>query len=170
LVIGGLFTDSITKSLESIPFIEKIPIIGELFKDRQSNKSKSELIFVLQPSVLGLKGYDKFDIASAPALEDDINQTQFNLPQTEKMLVDSGAKKAKAKPVRISASEVTPRSVSIIEKVPSDFPPIKAENLAPSDAAPVTKSASSVMSIRPEEETPEVKPSIELAPEVPQPQ
>lgn len=165
LVIGGLFTDSMRKDMEAVPFVEKIPIIGELFKNRSNAKSKSELIFVLQPEVLGLKTWARDPIMdNAPSYETDTQNYSIVSPDIEKTLVDAKVRQSKAKPVRISAGNVTPRTVSIIERAPADFPPIATEKLAPADKTPST-----TLSIRPEESS-EATPNIELAPEAPKPE
>ncbi|NJK91817.1 MAG: type II and III secretion system protein [Blastochloris sp.] len=170
LVMGGLFTDSMIKNLESIPFVEKIPIIGELFKNRTNDKRKSELIFVLQPEILGLKSYDKWSAANdTPRFEEEINNMNVRTPDLEKRLVDEGARRPASKPVRISAANVTPRKVSIIEPTPADFPPIQLN-----ESSPQAPAQGEVVNLRTEEEAPAPaeasQPVIETAPEASKPQ
>jgi len=165
LVIGGLFSDSFRKDMESVPFVEKIPIIGELFKNRTNTKIKSELIFVLQPTVLGLKTWGTPKAGEdAASYEEDLQNQQLNLSETEKMLVDGNLRQNKSKPVRISAATVTPRSVTIMEKAPADFPPISADRLPSAETPPST-----TLSVRPEEPS-EPRLNIELAPAAPKPE
>jgi Flp pilus assembly secretin CpaC len=156
LVIGGLFSDSFRKDIESIPFVEKIPIIGELFKNRTNSKAKTELVFVLQPDVIGLKSWNNPSLHdTANSYEQDTQNMDVRLAEVEKILTEQNVKKSKAKPVRISASNVTPRTVTIMEPTASDFPPISLETSAPApvmepSGAP-TSSSSSALTIRPEE-------------------
>ena len=99
LVIGGLFDDQTRKQIESIPFISKIPILGELFKDRGKDKSRHELVFVLTPTVMGLK---------------DLGNAKNYNPRTQSMrdiLTDEKVLPVMVKPTRISAAEVLPRNV-----------------------------------------------------------
>jgi len=51
IVIGGLMEDRVTKSISKIPLLGDIPLIGELFKRTQDNKSKTELLIFLTPHV-----------------------------------------------------------------------------------------------------------------------
>jgi len=52
LVISGLFDGSSTKSLEKVPGIGDIPVIGELFRSRQYRRNKTELVIFLTPRIL----------------------------------------------------------------------------------------------------------------------
>jgi len=51
IVIGGLVEDEITESIKKVPLIGDIPIIGELFKRKTKEKSKTELLIFLTPHV-----------------------------------------------------------------------------------------------------------------------
>jgi pilus assembly protein CpaC len=50
-VIGGLIDDRVTESLSKIPGLAHIPILGVLFKSRQENRSKTELIVMVTPEI-----------------------------------------------------------------------------------------------------------------------
>ena len=49
LVIGGLISEEEQKQLQQIPFLSKIPLLGELFKNRYKSKSKTEVVMLLTP-------------------------------------------------------------------------------------------------------------------------
>lgn len=51
LVIGGLLSDEEQKAMQQIPFISKLPILGNLFKNRNNAKSKTEVILILTPYI-----------------------------------------------------------------------------------------------------------------------
>ena len=51
LVLGGLLDEEESKSLQEIPLLSKIPILGELFKYRSTSKQKTEVILLLTPHV-----------------------------------------------------------------------------------------------------------------------
>ena len=51
-VVGGLFHESKTHNVWKIPVISEIPLLGELFKGRSTNVSKSEVIMVVVPYIL----------------------------------------------------------------------------------------------------------------------
>ncbi len=52
LVIGGLMQDKATNSEQSVPFLGRIPLIGELFRTRDTSKGKTNLMVFLQPHIL----------------------------------------------------------------------------------------------------------------------
>ncbi len=52
LVIGGLIEDKATNSEQRVPFLSRIPIVGELFRVRDTGKSKTNLMVFLQPHIL----------------------------------------------------------------------------------------------------------------------
>jgi general secretion pathway protein D len=52
LVLGGLIQDSVTNSEESVPLLGSIPIIGELFRTRNTEKTKTNFLIFLQPHIL----------------------------------------------------------------------------------------------------------------------
>jgi len=50
-VIGGLLDDRVTDSMSKIPGLSNIPLLGNLFKSRTENRSKSELVVLVTPEV-----------------------------------------------------------------------------------------------------------------------
>ena len=52
LVIGGLIQEKATNTEQRVPFLSRIPIIGELFRSRDTSKSKTNLMVFLQPHIL----------------------------------------------------------------------------------------------------------------------
>jgi general secretion pathway protein D len=52
IVLGGLISDSVSASNQSIPFLGGIPGIGSLFKTRTSTKEKTNLMVFLRPKIL----------------------------------------------------------------------------------------------------------------------
>jgi general secretion pathway protein D len=52
LVLGGLIQDSTTNTSNSVPLLGKIPILGELFRTRDTDKSKTNLLVFLRPHIL----------------------------------------------------------------------------------------------------------------------
>jgi type II secretory pathway component GspD/PulD (secretin) len=51
IVIGGLMEDRKTESIAKTPIIGDVPFLGELFKRRINNKTKTELLIFLTPHV-----------------------------------------------------------------------------------------------------------------------
>jgi general secretion pathway protein D len=52
LVLGGLIQDSVTNGQQSVPFLGNIPVIGELFRTRNTEKTKTNFLIFLQPHIL----------------------------------------------------------------------------------------------------------------------
>jgi pilus assembly protein CpaC len=50
-VIAGLIDNRVTENLAKVPGLANIPLLGTLFKSRQENKSKTELIVVVTPEI-----------------------------------------------------------------------------------------------------------------------
>ncbi len=48
-VIAGLIDDRVTESMSRIPGLSHIPVLGNLFKSRQEDKQKSELVVMVSP-------------------------------------------------------------------------------------------------------------------------
>ncbi len=51
LVIGGLINEEEQKTLQQIPLLSKIPLLGELFKNRTTKRSKVEVMMLLTPYI-----------------------------------------------------------------------------------------------------------------------
>ncbi len=51
-MLGGLIDDVVTETEQRVPFIGDIPILGEAFTHRGSNKSKRNLMLFIQPTIL----------------------------------------------------------------------------------------------------------------------
>jgi general secretion pathway protein D len=52
LAIGGLLNDDERRTLEKVPLLSDIPIIGELFKSRSRTRSNTNLMVFIRPTVL----------------------------------------------------------------------------------------------------------------------
>ncbi len=52
VVIGGLIDDKLTWSEQKIPFLGDIPLLGNLFKKKQTTKSKTNILVFLRPYII----------------------------------------------------------------------------------------------------------------------
>ncbi|MBJ7501939.1 MAG: type II secretion system secretin GspD [Sphingopyxis sp.] len=52
LAIGGLLNDDERKTIERIPLLSDIPLIGELFKSRSRTRAKTNLMVFIRPTIL----------------------------------------------------------------------------------------------------------------------
>jgi len=50
-VIAGLMDDRATETLSKVPGLANIPVLGALFKSRQENKTKTELVVIVTPVI-----------------------------------------------------------------------------------------------------------------------
>ena len=51
-VIGGLVDDRVTDTMNKIPGLSSIPVLGTIFKSRAENKTKTELIIMVTPEIV----------------------------------------------------------------------------------------------------------------------
>jgi general secretion pathway protein D len=52
LAIGGLLNDDERRTIERIPLLSDIPLLGELFKSRSRSRSKTNLMVFIRPTIL----------------------------------------------------------------------------------------------------------------------
>lgn len=126
MIIGGLFDSQNDKLQENIPFLEKIPILGELFKNRNKTDTRNELVFTLTPYITGLGDLDGH------------NERAITSP---KMAAEMQAANILPKPVRISGRDVFVRDpLSVPEATPAPVNigvrPGEMPAEAPAEAAP----------------------------------
>src|SRR3546814_2863012 len=50
--IGGLLNDDERRTIERIPLLSDIPLIGELFKSRSRSRAKTNLLVFIRPTIL----------------------------------------------------------------------------------------------------------------------
>jgi general secretion pathway protein D len=52
LVLGGLIQDNVTEARNRVPGVSKIPLFGRLFRHRETNKEKSNLMVFIRPLIV----------------------------------------------------------------------------------------------------------------------
>ena len=52
LVLGGLLEDVLRESVQSVPVLGKIPLLGNLFRSRKTEKVKTNLMIFIRPTIL----------------------------------------------------------------------------------------------------------------------
>jgi general secretion pathway protein D len=55
LALGGLLDDNERRTIERIPLLSDIPLLGELFKSRSRSKTKTNLMVFIRPTILRSK-------------------------------------------------------------------------------------------------------------------
>ncbi len=56
VVIGGLMQDRSSKQTDGVPYLSRIPLVGDLFSFRNDEVKKSELVLFLRPTVIRSAG------------------------------------------------------------------------------------------------------------------
>ncbi len=70
-VIGGLMQDTVTKDDQGLPWISKIPILGNAFSYKNNQRNKTELIIFLKPTLI-----------KNASIERDLKEFRSYLPDT----------------------------------------------------------------------------------------
>lgn len=52
ILIGGLLKEEEVKNIKAIPFLSKLPFLGELFKSRSIDKKNSEVVLAITPTII----------------------------------------------------------------------------------------------------------------------
>ncbi len=55
LVIGGIKTNDLAENLDTVPGLSQVPGIGELFKKREKNLDRSELMVFITPKIISVE-------------------------------------------------------------------------------------------------------------------
>lgn len=50
-IMGGLMEDAIDLSRDTVPFLARLPLLGQLFQNRNETRRKSELVILLRPTI-----------------------------------------------------------------------------------------------------------------------
>lgn len=131
LAIGGLLNDDERRTIERIPLLSDIPLIGELFKSRSRSRSKTNLMVFIRPTILRSKAdgdrltarrYDYvrgMQLARNPDIEPSIDE----LLRDYMGAVPPIAPEAGPNDVVVGATNVLERSTSNGALQPAEIPP-----------------------------------------------
>ncbi len=78
LILGGLIKESEFDSRNAIPGLGDLPLIGDLFSRKSSQKQRSEIIIVLTPHILSEDGVDPISTPKESRHFDTRNSVLFN--------------------------------------------------------------------------------------------
>ena len=53
LVLGGLISDTNNENLNNVPILSQVPILGQLFKQKTTSRSKQNLLVFIKPIIMG---------------------------------------------------------------------------------------------------------------------
>lgn len=147
ILIGGLLKNEEIKSIKQIPFLSKIPILGELFKSHSTEKKDTEVVIAITPKIV----YDEFGRprvetqTSTKNLHDTLNKlraermNEMNNPRTDMdanyeieraKAEQEKAKLAKKKPVNTVKND---SSTVIVKELEPGFASSSKETVKSSD-------------------------------------
>lgn len=137
ILIGGLLKNEEIKSIKQIPFLSKIPILGELFKSRSTEKKDTELVIAITPKIV----YDEFGRprvetqTSTKNLHDTLNKlraermNEVNNPRTD-MDANYEIERAKAEQEKAKLAKKKP-----VNTVKNDSSTVIVKDLEPGFAS-----------------------------------
>ena len=117
VVLGGLIQDSQTGGEQRVPFLGRIPVVGEAFKSRSAKKTKTNLMVFIQPRILR----DGLDAA-------------FETNQKYNYMRDQQRKLGPQREV-LPLLPGTPRAIL------PELPPVPEKPVAPAESTPIDSSA-----------------------------
>jgi general secretion pathway protein D len=68
IMLGGLMSDKVVESVSKVPLLGDIPILGWLFKSKTLNKTKTNLVILLRPKIIGTS------LASAETIKENLDK------------------------------------------------------------------------------------------------
>ena len=119
VVLGGLIQDSQTGGEQRVPFLGRIPVIGEAFRTRSAKKNKTNLMVFIQPRILR----DGLDAALETNQKYNyIRDEQRRLgPQREILPLLRGEPRAELPPLLQPSPAVAPAQIPT--QIPTEPPP-----------------------------------------------
>ena len=110
LVLGGLISDNVKDSVQKVPGLGEIPLIGNLFRYRSNDHAKQDLMVFLHPRIL-----------KDAQNEAELSGEKYNFIRTEQLRM------------RENAETITPRSQQPMLPEVHDFLASPALDVAPKD-------------------------------------
>ncbi|HZF15678.1 MAG TPA: type II secretion system secretin GspD [Steroidobacteraceae bacterium] len=120
IALGGLMSDQVTSGTSRVPFLGKIPILGQLFKTTNGKKAKTNLMVFIRPTIL------RDDVQSAVMTE-----SKYRVIRDAQQKMDNGK-------VPLLSSEKQPL-LAPFEDVQKQTPHVVPDSERP--AAPLTQPA-----------------------------
>lgn len=83
LVIGGLYSNTLSRQVNRIPLLSQIPVLGEFFQSTVTRKEENELLILIQPEIVGPGTAGAFpplpgSLENLPIQRPDIGRTDFD--------------------------------------------------------------------------------------------
>lgn len=83
LVIGGLYSNTVSRQVNRIPVLSQIPVLGEFFKSTTTRKEESELLILIEPEIVtpttaGAYPPPSGSLENLPITRPDVGKTDFD--------------------------------------------------------------------------------------------
>lgn len=102
-VIGGLIDDRTNETFSRIPGLSSIPLLGELFKSRNENRTKSELVVMVTPELVEPMSADD------PRLQLSVVHDKLPPALLPKGMPGSATAKTELAPLKIDRKSLAPK-------------------------------------------------------------
>ncbi|WP_010598535.1 type IV pilus secretin PilQ [Rickettsiella massiliensis] len=66
IVLGGIYENFHSQSVERVPFLGSLPVLGHFFSNRKSVDKRNELLIFVTPTILNETGHSSRELAPAP--------------------------------------------------------------------------------------------------------
>ena len=77
--IAGLINEEVQSSLNKVPFLGDIPILGALFTSKEFNRSETELVIMVTPRLVKALNKDEVPLLPGEGKNDNISDAEFFL-------------------------------------------------------------------------------------------
>jgi Flp pilus assembly secretin CpaC len=83
LVIGGLYSNTVSRQVNRIPLLSQIPVLGEFFKSTTTHKEENELLILIQPEIVNPSTVGAYpppagSLENLPIQRPDVGKTDFD--------------------------------------------------------------------------------------------
>ena len=137
LAIGGLLNDDERRTIERIPLLSDIPLIGELFKSRSRSRTKTNLMVFIRPTILRTREDNRRMTAQRYGYvrDDQLRRNPDSEPAIDALVRDYlGTVPPVPLPAQPGDVTVGPVSLPAMRRadgmvVPTDLPPSQTEPL-----------------------------------------
>jgi general secretion pathway protein D len=149
--LAGLINDQNVKSANRVPFLGELPIIGHLFSDNTTNKSKTEIILSITPHIIRNQHQPDAGLSSYwSGTGNNVRSRPITLEKVDSLKVDSSGGNSlinSAAPNAMPLPEIAPAPLTAPDSVPASAAAIDVPSgdVGQSQAMPVLNSTPPVV-------------------------
>jgi general secretion pathway protein D len=135
VMLGGFIKSDKSTSKTGVPFLSDIPLLGNLFTQRNDSKDRQELIVLMRPTVLKTPALAAKNTLKEQQRLPGISAAAADAAEYEHQLVDA-QRKQEARAAKNGSNTNGFFNVLIPEDEPNTVPPAAIENSVPGQPAP----------------------------------